>query len=83
MLVYDPGLSKERIRALGARKVELEEIFRESDILSLHAPSIEATHKLSSLRNGGQHIFGHLCHQRLPFFKSLDFLTDMDTNLPF
>lgn len=46
VLVYDPGLSKERIRALGARKVELEEIFRESDILSLHAPSIEATNQM-------------------------------------
>ncbi len=43
VLAYDPGLSGERIHALGARKVELEEIFRESDILSLHAPSIDAT----------------------------------------
>lgn len=53
VLVYDPGLSAERIAALGARKVELDEIFRESDILSLHAPSIDATKHMVNERTLG------------------------------
>ncbi len=43
VLAYDPGVSEETLQALGAKKVELEEVFRQSDILSLHAPSIDAT----------------------------------------
>lgn len=43
VLAYDPGVSEEALQALGAKKVGLEEIFRQSDILSLHAPSIDAT----------------------------------------
>lgn len=43
VLVYDPGLSEAQIHAMGARKVELREVFEQSDILSLHAPSIDAT----------------------------------------
>ena len=46
VMVYDPGRSKEYIEALGARKVELDEIFKESDILSLHAPSIDSTYHM-------------------------------------
>lgn len=43
VLAYDPGVSEERIRTLGAKKVGLREIFEQSDILSLHAPSIAST----------------------------------------
>lgn len=43
VLAYDPELDAAEIEAMGARKVELREIFEQSDILSLHAPSIDAT----------------------------------------
>lgn len=43
ILAFDPGLSKEQIGALGAKKAELREVFENSDIISLHAPSIDST----------------------------------------
>ncbi len=46
VLAYDPHLSAEKIAGMGARKVELEELFKESDIISLHAPSIPATNHM-------------------------------------
>ena len=48
LLVYDPYLSEEGARKLGARKVALDELCAESDIVSLHAPAIEQTHHLIS-----------------------------------
>ncbi len=44
--LYDPMMSTEKIEAMGAKKAELEEIFRESDILSIHAPEIPATYHM-------------------------------------
>lgn len=43
IIAYDPYLSAEQITAKGAVKVELEELLGESDIISIHAPSIPAT----------------------------------------
>ena len=40
VLVYDPYVSEKEIEALGARKCELEELIRTSDIVSLHAPNL-------------------------------------------
>jgi phosphoglycerate dehydrogenase-like enzyme len=45
-LLYDPYVTAEQARALGAEKVELDEIFRRSDIVSLHAPNIPETRHL-------------------------------------
>lgn len=48
VLLYDPYVSSAQCEALGARKVSLEEMARESDILSLHAPLLPATEKMIS-----------------------------------
>lgn len=53
ILAYDPGLSEQQVAAIGARKVELETLFRESDILSLHAPSIDSTHHVVNAESLG------------------------------
>ena len=46
VVVSDPYVSEETCRELGARKVELEELLRISDIVSLHAPSIPETYHM-------------------------------------
>jgi len=43
ILVYDPYLTAEQIAEIGGRKADLDMLFRESDILSLHAPMLEST----------------------------------------
>jgi phosphoglycerate dehydrogenase-like enzyme len=43
ILAYDPYQDEVKIRALGAQKADMERILRESDIISLHAPSIPET----------------------------------------
>lgn len=43
ILVYDPFLSAEQIRELGAEKRELNELLAESDVITVHAPSIPET----------------------------------------
>lgn len=58
ILIYDPFLSPEAARGLGAELVSLDEIFSASDIVSLHAPALPATEKmigevqLKKLRDG-------------------------------
>jgi len=57
-LVYDPFLSDADAAALGAEKVELDELLRRSDVVTLHAPSVPATQgmidarRLALLRDG-------------------------------
>ena len=46
VLLYDPFVKAERAREFGARKVELDELLRESHAISVHAPSIPATDKM-------------------------------------
>ncbi len=46
ILLYDPFVSKEKAEEMGARKAELDEVLRESDILSIHAPSIPETYHM-------------------------------------
>ena len=46
VLVYDPFVSTEEAAALGAQKVELDELLRRSDIVSLHAPAKPETHHM-------------------------------------
>ena len=46
VLLYDPFVSEEKAKEMGARKVELEELLKTSDVVSIHAPSIPATNKM-------------------------------------
>ena len=46
VLLYDPFISEEKAREMGAKKVELEELLRTSDVVSIHAPSVPATNKM-------------------------------------
>lgn len=58
VVVFDPTVDAEDIAALGARKVELDELMRSSDIVSLHAPVLSSTigmigrQELASMRSG-------------------------------
>jgi D-3-phosphoglycerate dehydrogenase len=43
VIAYDPYLSEERARALGVEKVELDDLFKRSDFITLHVPLTDAT----------------------------------------
>lgn len=43
VLAYDPFVSAEAMAAVGAKKVELDELLAESDFVSLHTPLMEST----------------------------------------
>ena len=43
---HDPGLSNKDIRARGAKPMKLDALLAASDIISLHAPHIPATHHI-------------------------------------
>ncbi|WP_193107124.1 hydroxyacid dehydrogenase [Brachybacterium sp. FME24] len=57
-LVTDPYASAEQIAALGATKVEPEQLYARSDVVSLHAPDVPSTrgmvsrHLLALMREG-------------------------------
>jgi phosphoglycerate dehydrogenase-like enzyme len=44
--VYDPYLSEEESRVLGVRRVSLEELFSECEIVSVHAPTTPETKRM-------------------------------------
>lgn len=48
VLISDPYWDAERVAQLGARKVELDELFATSDVVSLHAPDVPSTQGLVS-----------------------------------
>ena len=48
IIVSDPFLSESESLLLGVRKVELEELFETSDVVSIHAPLLPSTEKLVS-----------------------------------
>ncbi len=48
VVAYDPFLSDKRALELGVEKVELEELFRRADIITLHTPLTDATRNLLS-----------------------------------
>ncbi|MBQ2840816.1 MAG: hydroxyacid dehydrogenase [Oscillospiraceae bacterium] len=51
ILVYDPTMSAEQIRELGAEKRELNEFLSECDVISVHAPKIPATEHMINRDN--------------------------------
>ncbi len=50
VIAYDPFLSPERAVDLGVHKVELEELFRRADFISLHTPLTEKTRNVIDAR---------------------------------
>ncbi|MGI6539122.1 MAG: hydroxyacid dehydrogenase [Caldicoprobacterales bacterium] len=46
ILLYDPFVDEEKAAAMGAEKAELEELLKESDVISIHAPSIPQTYHM-------------------------------------
>lgn len=48
VLITDPYVSPDQITALGARKVEPEELYARSDVVSLHAPDVPSTRGMVS-----------------------------------
>src|SRR4051795_3208132 len=46
VIAYDPFLSAERARDLGVEKVDLDELFRRADFITLHTPLTEKTKNL-------------------------------------
>ncbi len=43
ILAYDPYASKAQMEEMGVRKVSLEELFAECEVISLHAPKLDST----------------------------------------
>jgi D-3-phosphoglycerate dehydrogenase len=46
VIAYDPFLSPERAKDLGVEKVEIDELFRRADFISLHTPLTEKTRNI-------------------------------------
>ncbi|MBM4048793.1 MAG: hydroxyacid dehydrogenase [Planctomycetes bacterium] len=51
VLVYDPFLSDWEAGALGVEKADLDTLFKRSDIVTVHAPSIPETDKMITARH--------------------------------
>jgi len=48
--VYDPYLSEQEAASLGVEKLELDELLRSSDVVTLHAPSLPETRHMIGAR---------------------------------
>jgi len=46
VIAYDPFLTPERAMQMGVEKVELDELFKRADFITLHTPLIEATRNI-------------------------------------
>ncbi len=46
VIAYDPFLSEERARDLGVEKVELDDLFRRADFITLHTPLTDKTRNI-------------------------------------
>lgn len=51
ILLYDPILTKEQIEEIGAKKVELNELLSQSDVVTVHAPAIPQTENMLNKSN--------------------------------
>ena len=62
VLVYDPYISGEAAETMGTTKVSLEELFRRSDVVSVHTPMMDETRgmieggHITSMRTGATFI---------------------------
>ncbi|ADB57755.1 phosphoglycerate dehydrogenase [Archaeoglobus profundus] len=50
ILAYDPYVSEERAKSVGAKLVSLEELLRNSDIITIHVPKTKETEKMISYK---------------------------------
>ncbi|MDO8359317.1 MAG: phosphoglycerate dehydrogenase, partial [Devosia sp.] len=48
VIAFDPFLSPERAQTMGVEKVDLDELFRRADFITLHTPLIDATRNIIS-----------------------------------
>ena len=46
IMLYDPFVTEEKAKEMGAKKVDFETLLKESDLVSLHAPSIPETYHI-------------------------------------
>lgn len=46
VLAYDPHVDRQRLAELGATRVELDELIRQSDVISIHAPLLPSTRNM-------------------------------------
>ena len=51
VVAYDPFLSPERAIELGVEKVELEELFKRADAITMHVPLTDKTRNILSREN--------------------------------
>jgi D-3-phosphoglycerate dehydrogenase / 2-oxoglutarate reductase len=51
VVAFDPFLSPERAKQLGVEKVELDDLFRRADFITLHTPLIEKTKNIVDARS--------------------------------
>ena len=51
VLLYDPTLDEQQCQAMGAKKTELDSLMMNSDVISIHAPSIPKTRHLINAVN--------------------------------
>ncbi|MCD6321975.1 MAG: hydroxyacid dehydrogenase [Clostridiales bacterium] len=51
ILLFDPTLDEDECKMMGTKKVELFNLMKDSDVVSVHAPSIPATHHLINAEN--------------------------------
>jgi len=50
ILAYDPYVSEERARSVGAKLVSLEDVLKRSDIITIHVPKTKETENMISYR---------------------------------
>jgi len=53
VIAYDPYLTEERAVKLGVEKVELEDLFKRADAITLHTPLVEGTKNIVSRKHLG------------------------------
>lgn len=46
VLVYDPFLSQEKVKALGVESADLKDLFKKSDYITVHTPFTKETHHI-------------------------------------